>query len=221
MDMFILRQALASTIIAISVYFLAVHESKKALFCLAISPLFHVLSLIAIPVLFIFRLKPPRTVYLGLLVISMCIGIFGLGGIMSELAVSILGTDSFIGDKIYRYSVGSRADATGVIRFSTLIILSTLTFVILFLSDKYRDRKFYVILNTSIYAFLILVLLNDIGIFGDRGYRMVAFPLMLIFPYISLCFAKRYHILINYIIFTGFLVLSVFFINASYISWLC
>ena len=219
MDLFILRQSIASAIIALSVLYLYKQASSKALFFLLLAPMFHVIALIAAPIIFIYKYKFKTVFYISVIILAMFVGYFGLASIVSQLFIGALGDGSFIGGKLARYAASERAEATGVFRLSTLSILALMLFVILFMPRKHKDDNYFLILNLSLYAFLVLVLFNDFGILGDRGYRVIGFPLLAFFGYVTSLFAKKDRFFVTVLVSLVFFVLAIFFINPDYISW--
>jgi hypothetical protein len=219
MDMFILRQAIASTLIAIGVFYIYQGKLTKASFFLLIAALFHVIALISWPMLLIYKYQFKRYIYILLVLLAMIIGYFGLGAIVSNLIVSIFGDSSFISDKLIRYSSGERNEATGVFRFSTLLTLAILLFTIACMPLRKLTEQYFVILNLTLYAFLILVLFNDFGILGDRGYRVISFPFIVFFGYLTSLFKKKDRLVISFAFVLFFLAVSFVFINSDYIKW--
>lgn len=219
MDLFILRQSIASAIIALSVLYLYKQASSKALFFLLLAPMFHVIALIAAPIIFIYKYKFKTIFYISVIIFAMFVGYFGIGSIVSQLIIGVSGDESFVADKLARYLASERAEATGIFRVSTLLILTLMVFVILFMPRKLLDDKFFLILNLSLYAFLVLVLFNDFGILGDRGYRVIGFPLLAFFGYVTSLFAKKDRFFVTALVSLVFVVLATFFINPDYISW--
>lgn len=219
MDLFILRQSIASTMVAISIATLVSGNQKKATFLLLIAPLFHVVSLLAWPIFILHRLRFKRQIYIFALVCIFVLGYYGWAHVVASTFVQIIGEQSFIGDKLTRYGASHRGESLGVLRGSIMLHFILIMLVVSLIPPRCMDAKYFTILNISVYAFMILTLFSDFAILGDRGYLVVGLPIAILYGYITSIFQPENRYIVSWVLVAAFVSASFVTINSGAISW--
>ncbi|WP_192022379.1 EpsG family protein [Shewanella sp. WPAGA9] len=182
-DSYIIRQSIAASITSIAILFVLKGRLYFAFSLILFASGFHVVSLLALPLVFFNKFKMSIKVALLMLLLIFCVGYIGVTNLLLPL---LNGLNFYATEKLIRYSLSEFGEPLGLLRGSVLIF----TFFSLFYIFSAREIKKHFVnydyfLNCMLYSFVFLVGFNDFGVFGERTFRF--FPI--IFPIvISSCF---------------------------------
>lgn len=208
MDSFILRQSLAAGLIAIAL--LCLVQNKRSLFALfvVIGATFHISALAALPLVFLYKIELTRAKALIILAGIFAFGFIGLGKFLA-LIPDAGGYLDYVSGKLTRYSAGSRGDSTGILRGSVLLYTSGILLYVAYferIKKSYDDYNFFLVV--SLYALMFLVSFNDLGIFGDRVFRLFGVAVVVVFSSLPAVFTGFQRVSTGYFIGAVFVVLS-------------
>jgi hypothetical protein len=180
-DIIVLRQALASSFVLLTLYNIENNSIKFAIITFLSAISFHVSSILLIIIIFTHYIIPfNKKLFSFVLLISIIISFNGLFYYVSPIIITIL-PDSFIAKKLISNIVGSLNYNAGIFRGT---VLFNLIFIIYFLKNLnlYSRFKFFKIFYISyFYSFIFLLVFNDLGVLSDRLFFMfsITFPILL------------------------------------------
>lgn len=212
MDSFILRQSAAAGLIAIALLYLS--NEKRLLFVLfvAIGATFHTSALAALPLVFLYKISLTRAKAFIILGVIFAFGFIGLGKFL-VLIPDAGGYLDYVSGKFMRYSSKGGDVSTGILRGSVLLYTGGVLLYILFyerIKNSFNNYNFFLIV--ALYALMFLVSFNDLGIFGDRVFRLFGVAFAVIYSSLPAVLMGFQRASAGYYIAAVFVVLSLFII---------
>ena len=190
-DSFVLRQALAASLMGVGLY--ALFEGRRGWFlCWALfAATVHVSALCVLPLYFLVRFDPGRLFALVVVAFALVLGVVNAGSVIIDLVINYSGIE-YIATKLKNYKTSVHAESLGLLRGSTLLYTAALV-AFAAMRPWLRDRlKYYPqILVVCLYAYLIFVGFNTFGILGDRLFRLFGLFYCVAVASFSLCIEKE------------------------------
>lgn len=212
MDSFILRQSLAAGVLAVALFCLLNGRRLWFVFFVAIGATFHTSALAALPLVFLYRVELSRGKALLILGGIFALGFVGLGKVLI-LIPDAGGHLEYLSGKFMRYSGKGEDVSTGILRGSVLLYAAGILLYILYferIKGSFNNYNFFLVV--SLYAFMFLVAFNDLGIFGDRVFRLFGVSFAVIYSSLPSVLGGFQRASAGYYIAAVFVVLSLFLI---------
>lgn len=164
----ITREMIAVSIVFLGAFFI-VNKRKPFLYIVLVlfASLFHISALIALPIVFVDRIPNRRIIYIGAVLVSMCVGLFFIGPFSNEMA------------KILGYSNHLANNKMGNLLGNSLFLFILNSFFIFILITSYNG-------NTLFKLFFIYVVSANLVArvpLGSRSIFYFSIFQILFFPY--------------------------------------
>lgn len=178
-DSYILRQSIAASITSIAILFVLKGRLYSAFSIILFASGFHIVSLLALPLVFFNKVKLSIKAAMFLLLLIFSTGYIGITKILLPLLTVF---EFYATEKLIRYSLSELGEPLGLLRGS--VIIFTL-FSLFYIINAEKIKKHFVnynyFLNAMLYSLVFLVGFNDFGVFGERTFRLfpIIFPIVI------------------------------------------
>lgn len=167
--MIALRHGIASSLLLLSVFFLAKEKNILFFITVIIAAQLHSAAYIAVIVFVVYHLPFNRWLWLAILMSSLVIGMYGIAHDLVKYFLSVFDGNTYIVNKLLAYT-GSRYDVVQRIYSGTIVVqvLTSLITIMYYYKIKQHNPYTKAFLASYLVSTMLLIMLNDFGILANR-----------------------------------------------------
>ena len=173
-DSYLLRSTVASSILLLSIWALYCDKRWYYFFIpVFIAAGFHSSAIVALPLWFLAKIQLSKSIAILIIIISVALGIIGIGHIAVQLFLDIFSTDVYVIDKLFMYSESKYGSRMSLLKGS-LVIYLLIAFIFIMSMDTIKKimPHYNLTLVLILYSLFILLAFSDFLVLSERLFRL-------------------------------------------------